>query len=301
MRKFGYRGMSLSTFSKRDSQCWPLRKAPGSPCWPPRKREVNRIADDMRLTVVGVNYEYIDMFELWHGNTVKKLSTRNLVIVCLDEPAYHVLAAKFPERTFLPSFVNGTIFNNTAFGNDAFIETVSTRPQFVLSFLEEGYDVFYVDIDTIIVRNPYPVFVERLLTEKADIVMGDDTAGMQPGEGNICTGIFYVRSCASGLELMKRWQDKIRVTRIVDQFAFNAVISEMKQENNSLRLSLLDKGGFPNGHNIMSGDYNWSIYPEGPFMVHANYLVGHDAKMSMLTITLPKFLEMTSRNGNVSK
>ncbi len=259
--------------------------------WPPRKLEMDRIADrENRLTVVGVSSDYMDTFDLWYRHAVNESGIQNFVIVSLDEPSYQLLHARFPERTLLPSFVNGSVLRHAKYGNQEFTAIVSSRPEFISTFLKMGYDVFYIDIDTIIVRNPFPLFAELVHKENADFLIADDSHGLRSDTENMCTGIFFARSCQNCIELMHRWRDTIAKNGVIDQTAFNHIFLDLKSENSSLRLLVLDKLRFPNGYIILNGQYNWTINPEGPFVVHANYIAGHDIKMHYLTKVLPAFI-----------
>ncbi|CEO99584.1 unnamed protein product (mitochondrion) [Plasmodiophora brassicae] len=243
-----------------------------APSWPPTRAMLVNIVDaDNRVTAIGVNFDYIDIAELL-AESIERVGVTNLVIVALDRDAYDVLSVRFPERTFLPPFAASEAVRDAVWGTGKFKAVTSTRPKFILGFLEAGCNVFYVDTDTLWRRNPFPYF--KLKDDGSDMMITGSV-------GNLCTGLIYVKARTAAIDAIRSWADHIDQGEYQDdQAAFNAMIAPKMAAG--LRVHRLDDALFPDGRTMFQVGYDWTANPDGPIIIHANYLKGHDSKKAML-------------------
>eukprot|EP00931_Biecheleriopsis_adriatica_P113900 TRINITY_DN8916_c0_g1_i1.p1 TRINITY_DN8916_c0_g1~~TRINITY_DN8916_c0_g1_i1.p1 ORF type:complete len:305 (+),score=40.15 TRINITY_DN8916_c0_g1_i1:69-983(+) len=154
------------------------------------------------------------------------------------------------------------------FGMPAYTKLVQGRPQHILYFLSKGCNVLYNDIDAVWLKSPFAQI------EKAgmrDLYITDDK-GMGSWESDyLCSCFLYMRSGNTTQDLCKRWAAALGGG--MDQPALNAALRDMGM-NNAEKSALLPRDQFPNG-----GEADKF---QDPTVLHANYMVGLDAKVRWL-------------------
>lgn len=260
-----------------------LKHVPG--LWPPSRSFLDKIADAQgRVTVVGVNSGYMDMFQLWLERAQAQ-GVRNHVIMAYDQETYQSLQgtgrAVFPLAGCEESRAGATAAFD--YNSADFNQLTRTRPALLKPLLDLGYTVFYSDIDTAYRRNPYEVFDEMLLAEpELDlIVSGDGCASLW------CSCLLYLRPRPKTTLLMETWLAESQVDSSVDdQMTLNQVKDRLAAAGAGLRHGLVPDWVFPSGKTMFkNANYDWDRHPEGPAVVHANWMTGHDLKLSILRNT----------------
>ncbi|CEO99587.1 unnamed protein product (mitochondrion) [Plasmodiophora brassicae] len=248
--------------------------ADDKPGWPPTREMLNGIVnDDNQVTVVGVTFEYLDLFEMLE-TSIRRAGVNNLLVVCLDRPAYDVLSKQYPNRTYIPPFAPDSPWHKVEYRTDEFKELTKSRPAFILAFLKLGVNVLYVDTDMIWRSNPYDFL--KTVMDDYDIAVPHDSV-----PSNVCTALVYAKSNPAALAYVEAWMNEAASGSYMhDQSAWHGLYPGWAGR---FRLLVLEQDRFPNGRTMFqNGGYNWNLHPEGPIIVHANYMVGHDKKKQAL-------------------
>ncbi|CEO99586.1 unnamed protein product (mitochondrion) [Plasmodiophora brassicae] len=244
------------------------------PDWPPTREMLNGIVnDDNQVTVVGVTFEYLDLFEMLE-TSIRRAGVNNLLVVCLDRPAYDVLSKHYPDRTYIPPFAPDSAYHKVEYATNEFSELTKSRPAFIFAFLKLGVNVLYVDTDMIWRSNPYDFL--KTVMDDYDIAVPHDSV-----PSNVCTAFVYAKSNPAALAYVEAWINAAASGSYMhDQQAWHGLYPGWAGR---FRLLVLEQDRFPNGWTMFyNGGYNWTVHPEGPIIVHANFKVGHDTKKEEL-------------------
>lgn len=133
---------------------------------------------------------------------------------------------------------------------------------------ETGNPVLFVDSDLFFYKNPVP-YLNHILQEIPVAAQSD------PPHTPICTGFFAVKPVQAVYDVINRVIDYNPATdgAYDDQLRFIRFMIETKTPIFSLPQNL-----FPNGHTAFIQKQN---LPD-KYLVHANYMVGHDTKKKAL-------------------
>ncbi|KAJ3400125.1 hypothetical protein HDU80_007248 [Chytriomyces hyalinus] len=237
---------------------------------------LQKIAVDNKITVAAINYAYLDVARIWL-NSVHAVNVTNFALIALDVNAYDALMLEYPDNTFMPPYSNlTTVSKPVMHGTGEFRAVTCTRPRFLLEFLDKGYTVFYSDIDSIWRRNPWKVY-ERAQGHTVDIAFTLD------GKANyICSCFLFLRPTNECKEAVAKWRELIDTKQFKgDQIPFNAMLNMPAFKR--LKTMMLDKNEFPSGREMFKTcAYDWEVNRDGPSIVHANYMKGHDTKLGVL-------------------
>ncbi|KAJ3220991.1 hypothetical protein HDU81_010978 [Chytriomyces hyalinus] len=241
-----------------------------------QEERLQKIAVDNKITVAAINYAYLDVARIWL-NSVQDVNATNFALIALDVNAYDALILDYPDNTFMPPYSNlTTVSKPVMHGTGEFRTVTCTRPRFLLDFLDKGYTVFYSDIDSIWRRNPWTVY-ENAHGNTVDIAYTLD------GKANyICSCFLFLRPTNKTKAAVAKWRELIDTKQFKgDQIPFNTMLHMPEFKN--LKTMMLDKNEFPSGREMFKTcTYDWEVNRNGPSIVHANYMKGHDTKLGVL-------------------
>ena len=117
------------------------------------------------------------------------------------------------------------------YGSIEFQRLTATRPLFLKRILEQGYTVFYNDIDMVWRQNAWPV-LDRLLANEESPNHNDTTMESilwHDGPREFCSCLLYLPPNALAHDILQAWQDEISTQQYNnDQPALNKALQKRK-------------------------------------------------------------------------
>lgn len=262
-----------------------------------------------RVITTIVNGAFVDMFENWLHYAVPFLtSTEALHVFAEDESATvglrNVQARSSVDFTIVDTYKNSRSLYGVdnvpagSFNSPEYGQVVNTRPDRLLTLLSANCSVLYVDIDTVWMHNP---FRDIATAGVHDMYLVDDSESnlkTHTSHPNLCACFLFMHPTPIILQFMREWSadmagnrnqisfnyvlDKgVQPAKIVDRIFCKLAHSSPKSRESSARrctqpvdFAILPFDKFPPGSRAQS-------YPNAT-VVHANYLAGHDQKISFL-------------------
>jgi hypothetical protein len=251
-------------------------------------------AEKKTILLLGVNGGYVHMLE----NMVcrlQELGINNYIVAAFDKESYEYCLSKV-----IPSI---TAFNHTLsitsaadFGSKEFRALTKLKSLQVLKILKAGFNVIWSDVDIFFKKNP----VEHLLSLKYDLSIQSNAPVAEWPDSNgyrrINSGFYFVRATPETVTAFQGIVDHAKFTKLSEQPSFYTILcgDDMKyvlgrhgcyNYEINVHTHFLDRGEFPNGaiywRNMtdpLSAKYDTS----GAFIVHANWMKGHDMKVQKL-------------------
>lgn len=209
------------------------------------------------------------------------LNFANVMIVAVDLMVYDQLSAELPGRVMLApqNLQAGTGAAN--FGTGELTKITGSRPWFILHLLQVGLNVLYVDADAQLLKDPFLQFADVVDMASAD----DDIDSSDPNKSrspNLCSGLLFARPTPATKKFMETWFREMSPNN--DQIAYNAIYQRMIGSSTDakaapFKVKVLNINLFPPGpfyfEDLLTPEEKAQVY-----MIHNNYIVGHDAKVS---------------------
>ena len=241
--------------------------------WPPSDL-LERVADERkRIAIVAVNCAGVPLADNW-ANSLLTLGIENFILIPLDSSTKMTLEAAYPGHVapVLPGLDDSSQNNAYAsFGMSSFKEVTASRPTFIRSFVEKGYNVLYNDADMVWKNNIWNE-VDPEGSEEDAFFVADGASW------SLCSCNMFLRPNEANMELLEIWRDEILTGWYEnDQPAFNAAVHDRKH-NVTWRLG--DTETFPSGNQFFSTQDRSSVA-----LVHANWLIGMEHKQARLAGT----------------
>ena len=261
--------------------------------WPPTHENyaldrelVELVARDNTVLVTWANFHYLDFAENWVAH-VRDCGITNYLVGAMDQEMLEALHAR-GINTF--SMSSGTPTSDFGWGTPTFFKMGQEKIQLLRTFLGMGYETFITDIDTAILRNPFPLFARYPL---ASILVSSDglmeTDQNSDGEtlevprlagGAYNIGIMFFRPKA--LRLVEEWVDLILADiHYWDQSAFNDLARRgatymdegqrlFKAYDGKLMLGVLPTSTFASGHTFYAQRMFIRLGAD-PYIVHNTF------------------------------
>ena len=194
------------------------------------KELVEHVAKNGTVLVTWANFHYLDFTESWVAH-VRALNITNYLVGAMDEKMFRALHER-GIHTF--SMGGDTQTTDFGWGSEAFHKMGQEKVRLVQAFLKMGYAVFVCDVDTAIMRDPFPFFARY---PEADILFSSDAVieHAPDGEaladpaavshvGNKNIGIMFFRPGTASLDFVNEWVVLVSDTSVWDQSAFNDLL-----------------------------------------------------------------------------
>jgi hypothetical protein len=169
--------------------------------------------------------------------------------------------------------------DNFNFGTMDFNNMSFLRYYIIYTLLEKGIDVWYLDVDTVVLKNLIPIYLD--LKEKNNYDTWFQTDLNMP-----CTGCMLLFATEKTQNFVKTViQNKTNQTN--DQILVNAII---KQIPNIIKYEEFSHFNFPNGVMFFGNDFvnvpeylvelknEYMNSPKETYLVHANWMIGDETK-----------------------
>lgn len=219
------------------------------------------------IALTNANYGYIN-FAIHLSQRLREVSNIPLFIIAEDCQAYRVLSNHIGSDRVLPPLIDREDTSASKFDTPQFGEIVNSRPRYISFFLRRGVPVLWEDCDSFPLADPSQFFVKGV-----DLTLVDDRpSDAHYTSDNMCTGFMYISANSQCIALMNKWSLIQKATKTKNQIPFNQALSEMRS---SLTKVVLPRAIFPSGRDL-------KYFKSTSKWVHANYLVGYDAKRRFL-------------------
>ena len=177
----------------------------------------------------------------------------NLLVVCLDIKSCNMLSKMNIHSVFLRNQTASTE-QFTVQGSPLFAKKMQNKLDIIHTALLNGYNVFYMDSDIALLKNPFPYFY-RL--KSYDMLVQRDIT--------ICSGFMFIYSRKSTIDLFK-----INIGNNIDDQA--ALIRAYNQKKN-VNLNFLPTDTFSSGRVFWSShSFYWNPIDSKQVMIHNNFV-----------------------------
>lgn len=219
-------------------------------------------------------------------NCIKTIKNQNLddklIVTALDDDAYqHIskLNVKTEKR-------KTNLKNEADFGTKDFYEITYNKLDIIKQNLEKyNKVVVYTDTDIVFLQD-ISDDVNKFVSSPTDILIQDDSSNFKNSE-NYCSGFILfkpndicIKVLQEALNIMKtNWDNRTWDTGGgADQKALQESIKNLKSQNKTIKLELLDLKEYPNGSRYFNNlDTTYKNYI--PKIVHNNFIIGTKNKI----------------------
>lgn len=203
-----------------------------------------------------------------------------LIVTALDDEAYQYISklnVKTEKR-------KTNLKNEADFGTKDFYEITYNKLDIIKQNLEKyNKVVIYSDTDIVFLQD-ITDDVNKFISNSADILIQDDSPNFK-NSTNYCSGFMIFKPnkiCIEVLEeakrIMKENWDKRGGGKLADQKAIQESMNNLKSQNKTIKLELLDLKEYPNGARYFN-NINTIYKTHKPKIVHNNYIVGTKNKI----------------------
>ncbi|XP_071943566.1 uncharacterized protein [Antedon mediterranea] len=240
-------------------------------------QQTKQYEEVMKKTVVltSTNSGFLDIAINWL-ESIKKLGIHpNIILVAEDEEAYNTLLPYNDSTTFIRkgTLAQSTNKNKLVYDTPEYKKLVYRRPRYILDELEKDRNVFFCDVDTVWLQDPFPYFVGDY-----DIILQRDMFFKK--HVAYCAGMVYFRSSNLVNNFVKDWTQQTLKENLKsnknDQTILNALLL-YKSYSSTLKRKVLNSDEFPNGQLFFNDSR--IAYRNEAVVVHNNWVIGHDIKV----------------------
>lgn len=270
-----------------------------------------------RVVLVTVDTTYVDFFANWLLSAEKVLDpTAHKIVVIAEERAAQPqlerlryaagktgprfdLVEDEPDTKFLLALSESDSHDAvtameknvaTPYGSEGFASLVNRRAKRINRFLSKDCAVLYVDVDTVWLKNPFNDIDKA--GQVHDLYLTEDlgASGISrphkctpDDKPNYCTCFIYARPTEQAVGVINSWMTRSAKngdSKALAQPQFNSALCDLRQK---VQYYVLPKDKYPSGGALTSHMEKKALFgPSGPAVVHANYRIGHAAKMDFL-------------------
>ena len=236
--------------------------------------EINNNPNTIVLTTT--NAGFLDVTENMLESIKITRACPNITVIAEDKESYQALSTRAKsqpglhvQRTDSGETTSEKLMVNTAVYN----QLVNKRPAYVLSFLEKGYQVLFVDVDTYWFHDPL-----KNVQWDFDIAMHNEFTAPTYW---FCDGFVYYKPTTNTIKFVKEWAHLLATKKkgTADQKVMNSLISN--KHINGLKVKTLSASQFPDGHRYFKTK-GWKEKNNDTIVVHLSYILGHDEKVKTL-------------------
>ena len=225
---------------------------------------------------------FLEFAENWIMH-VQQLNITNFLIIASDSASYAHLHASYPAHIIPASLFelakDMTPGQLLPYGSKAFNQMMCKRISYQQAVLAHGYRLLWSDLDSVWLQN-----VLSIIPPGLDFVGADDTNGLIDAQSsaNVCGCLMFWAPSKATHKAMHMWDNQCIGLNGEgdDQQAFN-MLWNVGQLKKTLHWYILPQQLFPSGglKVRVKRDNDNDLYPA---LIHANYLIGHEAKQAFL-------------------
>ncbi|XP_022089155.1 UDP-D-xylose:L-fucose alpha-1,3-D-xylosyltransferase 1-like [Acanthaster planci] len=226
------------------------------------------------IVLVTTNAGFLDVTENMLESVKRARACPSITIIAEDELSYQILTKRMKSQRGLHvqrSDLGATESKSLMFDSPQYTQFVRRRPHYVLSLLEKGRDVLFVDSDTFWFKDPF-----EDLQGNFDIAMHNEKDNVAA----FCDGFAYYRRTNNTLRFVREWVRLLNShTWLPDQRIMNQMISEKRVPG--LKIKTLNETNYPDGRKYFHW-VGWREKHNDTTVLHLTFVKGHDAKVKKL-------------------
>lgn len=228
-----------------------------------------------RVVMVTVSGEFVDMFKNWfHFAKPFLKSTEQLRVFAEDHAAVAPLQEMMKQSpqfdVVAPDGVS-LLEMPYPYGSKGYKKLVNKRPDHLLSVLEAGCSVLYADVDTAWTKDPFHDIAEAT---PGDLYITRDTDDVS--SFYYCTCFMYMHPTPPVMFWTREWARRMETTGATNQGVYSSMLQDGSLQDAQAKLNqvILPIEKFPPGM--------WADHAPDATVYHANWIIGHDAKIGFL-------------------
>ena len=241
-----------------------------------------------KLIIVSVFTYGAIQLALNHYKTLKSHGITNYMAYVLDNESYQ----EMQKHGYNVTYVDGYKYSkgNLDFGTTEFNKLMYVRYHIIRDLLQEGHDVWSLDVDTVVLKDIRSIY-DSCKGTNLDIWLQNDI-------NMPCAGCVLYMSSADTINIVKLvLQNKDKYVN--DQYCLVGILNNIPtfvSENvlsRQVSVSLFDSSQFPNGLLYFDTSINRNSYArviqeynnipdKQTYFVHANWMIGNDTKIAAL-------------------
>ncbi|XP_072044738.1 uncharacterized protein [Amphiura filiformis] len=225
------------------------------------------------VVLATANSAYLDFTENWIASMQDCGVWPNVTIIAEDEAAYQTLRnRKYLIDIHVTRADQLSSGENLVFDTPEYKRFVNKRAEYILSYLQSGYNVLFSDVDTYWVSNPFPYFEENY-----DIFIQLDQGPPKPQV--LCAGFVFYRATKMTITFIETWIKRMETSNhtIPDQQMLNRLIRN--KSITDLKWKVMEPDTFVSGRDYFNDEWRLQNPHVKPVMLHNNWVIGHDVKV----------------------
>ncbi|XP_072016265.1 uncharacterized protein [Amphiura filiformis] len=231
--------------------------------------------------VTSTNAAFLDFTENWLQSLDRIGLRYNVSIIAEDAVAYRFLSTAYRNAN-IQVFATSNNFSSTKalqFLSKEYKALVNRRAEYLLNFLEKGWDVLAADVDAYWFRDPMEIFKSTYDVYDLWVSIGAD-------ETRPCPCLMYLKAKPNVIQMVKDWSSRLKRLdgKENDQQALGQVLRQYKignqEKGRHVMVAELDKNLFPTGEVFFKPSW-WLVHGKRVYVAHANRIGNHDKKVAM--------------------
>ncbi|XP_033641477.1 UDP-D-xylose:L-fucose alpha-1,3-D-xylosyltransferase 3-like [Asterias rubens] len=237
--------------------------------------DVSNRSNVSAIVLTTTNAGFLDLTENMLESIRRTGSRPNITVIAEDEKSFQTLSMRAKtqpglrvQKTNSGVTTSDKLMVNTAIYN----RLVNKRPSYLLSLLEKGNHVLFVDVDTYWFHDPL-----KNLKWDFDFALHNE---FTPPTYGFCDGFVFYRPTENTIRFVKEWVYLLATTdkETPDQTVMNRLILSKKFP---LKIGVLLASQFPDGFKYFKTK-GWRNKNNNTIAVHLSYLYGHQEKLEHL-------------------
>ncbi len=230
--------------------------------------------------------------------TMKKLAMAHRVVgIALDVQAYNscaslgigcVLSDSFTSSSSSPSNNNNSSETLLLWGGSAYKNMTRAKSRNVLEILKRGYNVFLIDVDIVLFKDPTAMLRKGSL--QWDLQVQSDSLHKQKADfGEVNSGFYYMKCSKWSIRFLTHvWFLSSYFPNLSEQKLWNKLSGFKQAAKAGWKVTPLNPLQFCNGQVFFSKVVHKNTTyvrradaPKDPYMVHFNWMMGYDKEKTM--------------------
>ena len=216
-----------------------------------------------------VNFFTSALCDEWRNflHSVRQQGLEDLLIVFpLDKNALECV--KKENIQFRTDLVCLNLEDESEFGTEGFKNIMSKKVKAIEFLLREGFFVFYLDTDIVLLKNPIENYF--YLPPRKIYMQSDSKTFAKSVKGDHCAGVIFISPCLKIAEKMKNIE-KLILSRPSGKMDDQGVINETISD-----IGTLDPASYPNGYRYFNEREKCDKIP---ILIHNNWIAGLNSKI----------------------
>ncbi|XP_022109334.1 UDP-D-xylose:L-fucose alpha-1,3-D-xylosyltransferase-like [Acanthaster planci] len=231
------------------------------------------------MLLTSTNLAFLDMTMNMLESIKRTRVCVNTTIIAEDEKVYEYLwkRAEGDPGVWVVKTSSGYINSKEILRRNPkqYYEMMNKRQAYILTYLEQGWEILFTDTDTFWFRDPFPFFEGNF---DISLIDSANPFGVRNRQSNFCAGFVYFKPTSATLQFVQTWIQSMKTYGWMrsDQTVMNGLLYWDKPVH--IDIKPLDTNIFPWGpkfYNLLAKKANYSTV-----VMHAASIRGHAAKVA---------------------